>query len=278
MKLKMLVASLALAYGSAGAQTSVWETSEYFKSRTLQSVNASTAYSRGYTGKGSKIAILDSGIDTKNVDFQNGKLLLVKDFTNSGSVVDTIGHGTHVAGIAAAAKNNIGVQGVAFDANLLIGKITTSGIVAVSAIPTAIQWASSNGADVANLSLNFTLTQSALKANLIAPGVYSTMYTNTSALPGGLNAAQWAAAMGSQMVLVVAAGNDGTPWSGGLATLSYTTDAKGNKVYKTTGGPNTEQALTDFVNKSKTLKSFGSATCSSWLIQLSSCFTSPEYN
>ena len=229
MKLRALVASLALAYTGLSAQTlSTWETGEYYKSRTLASIKASTAYSRGYTGKGSIIAIIDSGIDTTNEDFKNGKILFVKDFSNSGSIVDKVGHGTHVAGIAAAAKNGLGVHGVAFDANLIIGKVTTNGFVTVNTLIPAIQWAASNRADVANLSISVALSQTSLKAQLVSPGVYKTAFTNTGKLPGGMNAQQWAAALTGETVLVVAAGNDNTPWSGGISQLAAVTDSKGN--------------------------------------------------
>ena len=231
MKLKLLASSIALICSQLSAQTTgVWETGEYYKSRTLDPIKASTAYSRGYTGKGSIIAILDSGIDTTNQDFQNRKILFVKDFSNSGSITDKVGHGTHVAGIAAAARNELGVQGVAFDANLIIGKVTSNGMVTVNSLIPAVQWASSNRADVANLSINFTLTQTAIKAQLVSPGVYKTSFTNTGTMPGGMNAAQWASALTGETVLVVAAGNDATPWSGGISQLAAVTDSKGNLV------------------------------------------------
>lgn len=232
MKLKILAASIALMVGQVYAQnvsTAVWETSEYYKSGNLKIVKASTAWGRGYTGKGSIIAILDSGLDPKNTEFSN-RIKLSKDFTSSGTINDAIGHGTHVAGIAAAAHNGIGVEGVAFDAGLLIGKITSNGIVLSNTALSGVQWASANGADVANLSSNFTLSQTSLKAKLIAPGVYSTSFTNSGVTTGGLNAQQWAGAMPGNMVLVVAAGNDSTAWSGGLGQLATATDSKGNLV------------------------------------------------
>ena len=229
MKLKLLASSIALICTQLSAQTTgVWETAEYHKSGTLAPIKASTAYSRGYTGKGSLIAVLDSGIDATNEDFKNGKILFVKDFSNSGSIVDKVGHGTHVAGIAAGAKNGFGTHGVAFDANLIIGKVTNNGMVTISSLVPAVQWAAGNRADVINLSINFKLTESALKAQMVSPGVYKTSHTNTNTLPGGLNAQQWAAALSGETVLVVAAGNDNTPWAGGLSQLAAVTDSKGN--------------------------------------------------
>ena len=229
MKLKLLASSIALICTQLSAQTTgVWETSEYYKSRTLAPIKASTAYARGYTGKGSIIAVLDSGIDISNEDFKNGKILFVKDFSNSGSIIDKVGHGTHVAGIAAGARNGLGIHGVAFDANLIIGKVTANGFVTVNSLIPAVQWAAGNKADVINLSINFKLTQSSINAQLVSPGVYKTAYTNTANLPGGMNAQQWASALSGETVLVVAAGNDNTPWSGGISQLAAVTDSKGN--------------------------------------------------
>jgi subtilisin family serine protease len=230
MKLKKLAASIAFVLSTgatAQTQTSVWETSEYYKSRTLDSVKASSAWSRGYTGKGSVIAILDSGIDTKNTEFDK-RIKLIQDFSGSGSIVDNLGHGTHVAGIAGAAFNGVGVAGVAFDATLIIGKVTNNGMATTTTLGNGIQWANNNNADVANLSFSNTLSATAIGAKLIAPGVYSTVYTNTGNLPGMSNTQQWADAMKGNMVLVLAAGNDGTPWSGGLAQIATATDKSGN--------------------------------------------------
>lgn len=231
MKLKALATCIALAYGSlhAQVQTGAWLTAEYDRGRTLSSINAATAYSRGYTGKGSTIAIIDSGVNLKSPEFQN-RIKATFDFTGSGSANDPLGHGTHVAGIAAAAKNNIGIHGVAFNADLLIAKVTTNGLVTMNSATRAASWANSYNADVANLSLGFSLKQSSIGAKLVSPGVYSTMNTNRPSLLGGVDATVWRAATNGEMVLVVAAGNDGTPWSQALSQLATATDANGNLI------------------------------------------------
>ena len=223
MKFKMLAASVALACSSlAYAQTT-----EYSLSHSLDVVKASAAYARGYTGKGSVIAVLDTGIDTSSDEFKN-KILAIKDFSNSGTIVDRVGHGTHVAGIAAAAKNGVGVQGVAYDASLIIGKITDSGAMNTQPVLTAATWAASLGADVANMSVTFPISRNTLVPVLIAPGIYKTAYTNTGKLPYDFDAKAWAAATKGEMVMVVAAGNEATAWSSSITQLATATDANGN--------------------------------------------------
>ena len=100
MKKKIIAIAVTIASACAGAQTSVWETPEYYRSRALDPIKASSAYARGYTGKGSTIAIIDSGISLTSQEFNN-KIKLWKDYTGTG-LTDNVGHGTHVAGIAAA--------------------------------------------------------------------------------------------------------------------------------------------------------------------------------
>ena len=62
-----------------------------------------------------KVAVLDTGLDTKQPDLQ--KNLDLADcrnvYSNSNKVTDYAGHGTHVAGIIAADNNEMGVTGVA---------------------------------------------------------------------------------------------------------------------------------------------------------------------
>lgn len=229
MKVKALIASLALM-GNAMAQTTTsFETPEYQLSKVLKSINASYAYSRGYTGKGSVIAVLDTGIDTSNNQFKD-KILFIQDFSGSGTPLDRVGHGTHVAGIAAAARDGIGVQGVAYDAKLIIGKISDNGSILPNNLLAGVAWANQTGADVANMSVGWQMSTSYLSAKLMSPGLYTTKFTNTGSLPIGslFSPTAWAQATQGEMVLVMAAGNDSTKWSQGLAGLATATDSKGN--------------------------------------------------
>lgn len=226
MKKKIIAIAVTIASACAGAQTSVWETPEYYRSRALDPIKASSAYSRGYTGKGSTIAIIDSGISLTSQEFNN-KIKLWKDYTGTG-LTDNVGHGTHVAGIAAAARNGVGMEGVAFDANLIIAKVTNTGAFSFSTAVNAIQWAASNGAEVANLSASISIPTN-INPTMVSPGIYKTTLTNTGNYIGA-TPAQMAAAMTNDIVLVVAAGNDGKPYPGGPAQLATAVDSKGQLV------------------------------------------------
>lgn len=70
----------------------------------------------------------------------------------TGNGNDTDGHGTHVAGIIGAAKNGLGVHGVAYDANLLAINADNAGFD-YNDVADAIDYAVSQGADVINMSL-----------------------------------------------------------------------------------------------------------------------------
>ena len=128
----------------------------------LEVVGAPIAWSRGYTGDGSTIAILDSGIDMDHSEFEDS-ILGAECFTkacerNIESIDDKnrYSHGTHVAGIAAANLDGVGTTGVAYDADLLIAKTAfDSGYFDFSVADEAIAWAVDNGADVINISANY---------------------------------------------------------------------------------------------------------------------------
>ena len=147
----------------------------------LGKVMASAAW--GYsTGEGTVIAVIDSGIDTDHPD------LASKLWVNEGEgldpdngidddgngyvddvhgwrfelygldgpdVDDDNGHGTHVAGIAAAATDNgIGVAGLGWQARIQVIKaLNDEGDGWLTDIVDAIFYAADNDADVINLSL-----------------------------------------------------------------------------------------------------------------------------
>ncbi|MBA2692877.1 MAG: S8 family serine peptidase [Rubrobacter sp.] len=106
------------------------------------------------TGDGAAIAVIDSGIDLDHPDLRDKISDSINTSGDSGNADDTNGHGTHVAGIAAAAtNNNRGVAGTCPDCSLLAARAQSrSGEITDAAVIAAINWATVNRADVINMS------------------------------------------------------------------------------------------------------------------------------
>lgn len=101
------------------------------------------------------IAVIDTGIDETHPDLA-GKIVAGYDFVDDDATPhDLNGHGTHVAGIAAALTNNgVGVAGMSWNARIMpVRVLDASGSGTNSDIVSAINWASTHGAKVLNLSL-----------------------------------------------------------------------------------------------------------------------------
>jgi hypothetical protein len=115
-------------------------------------VNAGASKSNGWTGKGVKIGIIDSGIRKDHPDLRiAGGVNFVE---GASSYNDDQGHGTHVAGIAAALDNDFGSVGVAPDAELYAIKvIAKSGDGNLSDIVAGINWAIEQKLDIINMSV-----------------------------------------------------------------------------------------------------------------------------
>jgi serine protease len=117
------------------------------------------AWARGFRGQGTVIAVLDSGIDQTHPDLlpnllPGADLLAIGGEDCPPGPEDDDGHGTHTAGIAAAAANNgIGVAGVAPEANILPLKAGDQNDAPVEAMIDGIRYAADHGADVVSISL-----------------------------------------------------------------------------------------------------------------------------
>jgi len=197
--------------------------------RTIAAIGANYAYSRGWTGKGSTILVMDTGIDVNNPEFA-GKIKYSIDYTKTG-IQDTYGHGTQVASIAAAAKDGTGMHGVAYDANLAIAKIGDTGNVSTTSARAALLWAQQySDIVVANLSAN-TNYDAGYKASVyqLQDGTYYSKDVNY----GGTNyfnlqkPTDWSNVLGKEMVLVVAAGNQGLKYVQAPAVFASAVDANG---------------------------------------------------
>ncbi len=116
-------------------------------------------YAWSYTqGSNATIAVIDTGVDLTNTDISSQVTFseAVLNGKTSTSEVDNDGHGTNVAGIAAAASNNgVGFAGGGYNAKLIAIGIfdPTTGFASPSDEAIAIGDAISHRADVINLSL-----------------------------------------------------------------------------------------------------------------------------
>jgi thermitase len=110
------------------------------------------------TGDGAVIAVLDSGIDSSHPDV-GSKVDFSFGFCSATdtSATDQNGHGTHVAGIAAANTDNFtGISGTAPNARLQVGKVLCgAGAFATDgSVLAGIDWAiAAPAADVINMSI-----------------------------------------------------------------------------------------------------------------------------
>jgi subtilisin family serine protease len=100
------------------------------------------------------VAVIDSGVDTGHPELAGNKILEAKSFVGGSPKVDTLGHGTFVAGlIAAGVDNGVGIAGLAPSAQLLVAKVVNgSRSIPVDAEAEAIRWAVDRGARVINMS------------------------------------------------------------------------------------------------------------------------------
>ncbi|MDQ0216906.1 subtilisin [Oikeobacillus pervagus] len=129
------------------------DVSQTYQSQILNQLNISTKIKTKYTGKGVKIAILDSGIDISHED------LSIKDevsFLNTEDTSYSTGHGTHVAGIIGAKPTNNGsVEGIAPETDLFSIKILNERDVGKNSILiSAIDWCLDNKMDIVHTSIS----------------------------------------------------------------------------------------------------------------------------
>ena len=121
----------------------------------LQAIHLPEAWDRVTGNDAMVMAIIDSGVQLSHPDLA-GRLVPGYDFVNRDPTPeDDFGHGTMVAGIAAATTNNgIGVAGAVWAGKILPVKVLDNqGAANDDNIAAGIRYAVDRGADVINLSL-----------------------------------------------------------------------------------------------------------------------------
>lgn len=124
---------------------------------------ASAMWEEDYTGKGIVIAVLDTGCALNHPDLKD-RIIGGRNFTidyngDVNNYTDNNFHGTHVAGIIAASKNEQGIVGMAPDAKLFIGKVADSkgngmAIWLLNAIRYCTNWVGPNGEKIRIINMS----------------------------------------------------------------------------------------------------------------------------
>lgn len=127
------------------------------------------------TGKGVKIGVLDTGLDSAHPDIGRNVKGAINAIGGAASARDDNGHGTHVSGTIAALRNGVGVVGVAPDASVYSVKVLDNrGSGKLSSLAQGMEWCIEQQIKVVNLSLSASrdnqtfrdVVQSARKAGI----------------------------------------------------------------------------------------------------------------
>ncbi|MEB3299039.1 MAG: S8 family serine peptidase [Candidatus Sericytochromatia bacterium] len=150
-------------------------------------LDARSAWARGLDGGERVVAILDTGVDPSHPDLKGRVLPGWNALTRTDDSMDREGHGTHVAGIlAAAGDDGVGVAGLCWRLKILPVKVMDRGRGNDAAALEGLAWAVRQGASIINMSLNSA---------------------DTRLSPFYARAAAWARDQGAWVV--ASAGNDG---------------------------------------------------------------------
>jgi len=120
----------------------------------LRKIQAPSAWATTTGSSNVTIAILDTGVDASHEDLISKIVPGWNTYNNNSDFTDVAGHGTAVAGTAAAATNNgTGVASVCWGCKLMPVRVSdASGNATYSAIASGLTWAADHGARVANIS------------------------------------------------------------------------------------------------------------------------------
>jgi hypothetical protein len=230
-----------------------FDTAEFRRSDGPLEHNAASAWSLGRTGQGVTIAVIDTGIDEDSPEFAGRISPLSRDMLGANRpLTGTDDHGTNVAMVAAAARNNTGILGIAFDSTIMalrgdsVGSCggdnpedpDTDCSFADDTIAASINFASSNGARVINISLG-----------------------GEGASPVVQNAVTAAVSRGT--LIVVSAGNDSLAEPESFARL---VDQAGDGGVIVVGSVDADGSLSSFSNRAGTqnthfMTALGSRIC-----------------
>jgi lantibiotic leader peptide-processing serine protease len=210
----------------------IWLNENYYANQWhLGIIQAEDAWAQGVSGAGIRVALVDTGIwyyhpDLyANIDFAAGATFV----PDTLDFLDDNGHGTHIAGIIAAADNEWGTIGVAPETTLIPIKVLgADGIGRISWFIEGIIHAVRHNAHIINLSLGYYLHKNG------CPPYYTACEASylRRVMRKLIN---WAAAQG--VLVVNSAGNAGLNLNHCGAVISIPTE-EGNGIVVSATGPN----------------------------------------
>ncbi len=185
------VLGLGGAVSAGGGELSAQET--FIDTDTTWGLKAVGVVGTTWTGKGIRVAVLDTGFDSGHPDFV-GRTVTRASFVTGQTADDGHGHGTHCIGTACGPRKpqRLPAYGIASEAEIYAGKVLSNqGSGADGGILSGIDWAIRNKCTVISMSLG---------APVAVDAAFSTVYEAV---------AQRALAAGS--LIVAAAGNESSP-------------------------------------------------------------------
>ncbi|WP_310571487.1 S8 family serine peptidase [Gemmatimonas sp.] len=125
--------------------------------QNLPLIRATNAWATSFSGAGTNVCIIDSGVDDTHPDLVGrvSKAISFLDVGDGAANADGNGHGTHVG--STVSSNGLGIASVASDATLMNARVfnAAGGGATTARILSAIRWCGREGAHVINMSLGF---------------------------------------------------------------------------------------------------------------------------
>lgn len=124
-------------------------------------LQATRVVGSSYSGKGIRVAVLDTGMDLAHPDFA-GRNITARSFVAGAEAQDGNGHGTHCIGTSCGPKNPEGTRryGIAHQAQIYVGKVLSDrGSGTDTSILAGINWAITNDVHIVSMSLGAPVPQ-----------------------------------------------------------------------------------------------------------------------
>jgi len=176
------------------------------------------------------LAVLDSGVSPHS-ELAGRAVAGINTVDESPNTVDGCNHGTHVAGTAAANTNNgAGIAGVNWNVRIMPIRVLTGCNGTEADLSDGLQWAADHGANVANMSLQYTVGSDYLHDGVLyarAAGMALFAATGNFGTSGGIAfPGRW-----PETITIGASNNSDGHWFGSNSGPEITLSAPGADIW-----------------------------------------------